>query len=293
MPIRGALAGQRACRGAGSLVGPAVSLLLSAHGQAAWPFGPLVLVAPSPAAASAVVTACGQRDAADVFWGDGRTLGREIAAATHADRADRLAGLFAARRLAVIDDLDALGGPERQLAFVQLFDAATARGCRFCVSLRAHPAHAGLEPQLASRLCAGLVLFAAGPATPSRRMAGGREPSLGRIIRVVAARRELAVSDLTGPSRRHTVAAARALAMHLARGLTSKSLDEIGAAFGGRDHTTVMHALKVVSERILHDAGLAADIEHCRARLAGPIVDLARGRRRPVASPSARLSPGA
>jgi chromosomal replication initiation ATPase DnaA len=228
-----------------------------------------------------------------VFLGSGRSLGREIAAAAQADRADRLEGLFADRRLAVIDDLEGLGGPDRQQAFVQLFDAATVRGCRFCVSLRGHPARAGFEPQLASRLCAGLVLFTAGPTTPSRRAAGGREPSLGRIIRVVATRRELAVSDLVGPSRRHTVAAARALAMHLARDLTSKSLDEIGAAFGGRDHTTVMHALKVVSGRLLHDSGLASDIDRCRARLAGPIVDLARGRRRRVDSTSARLPPGA
>jgi len=294
MPIRGAPGGLRARCGPGSLVGPAVSLLLSAHGQAAdWPFGPLVLVARSPATATALVTDGGQRDVADVFRGDGRGLGREIVAATRSDRSDRLERLFAARRLVVIDDLDGLGSAERQRAFVQLFDAATARGARFCVSLRVHPEQAGFEPQLASRLCAGLVLFAAPPPAPPRRAAGGREPSLGRIIRVVAARRELAVSDLVGPSRRHGVAAARALAMHLARGLTSKSLDEIGAAFGGRDHTTVMHALKVVAERLLNDPGLAADIERCHARLAGAIGEPGHRRRRPVDSASERPPPEA
>ena len=292
MPVRGATAGRRGARGPESLVGPAISLLLSASAE--WRFGPLVLVAPGPAVTARLVFAADRPAAATVFVGTGREVGRAIASATNADRGDRLDGLFANRSLIVIDELDGIGGPERQRIFVQLFDAAVARGCRFCVSLRAHPARLGFEPQLASRLCGGLVLLAAAPAAPQPRGVPDRqEPSLARIVRVVAARREITVRELSGPSRRHSVAAARGLAMHLARSLTSKSLGQIGAAFGGRDHTTVMHALKVVSGRLLHDSGLASDIDRCRARLAGPIVDLARGRRRRVDSTSARLPPGA
>lgn len=294
MPVRSATVGRWGARGTESLVDPAISLLLSASGPAAeWRFGPLVLVAPGPAAASRLVVDGTRAPAETVFVGDGRAVGRAIAAAANADRSDRLDGLFAHRRLVVIDDLERLGGPERQRVFVQLFDAAVTRGCHFCVSLRAHPARVGLEPQLASRLCGGLVLFTAAPVAAARGVPGGREPSLDRIMRVVAARRETTVSELVGPSRRHAVAAARALAMHLARSLTSKSLGQIGAAFGGRDHTTVMHALKVVAAGLRHDAGLADDVERCRARLFRPRDTPTAHGRGHVGSASARLPRGA
>lgn len=292
MPIRGALAGQRACRGAGSLVGPAVSLLLSAHGQAAWPFGPLVLVAPGPAAASTAVAAGGQPEAADVFLGSGRARprhrggnpGRQVRSARPAVR------------------IPATGRDRRPRGPGWHRPAAGLRaapGCRhgeglpvLCLARRA--SRAG-RSRATARLAAvrGPRAVRRRAGGPAHRAAGGREPSVARIIRVVAARRELAVGDLTGPSRRHTFAAARGLAMHLVRGMTSKSLAEIGAAFGGRDHTTVIHALKVFAERLLHDAGLAADVERCRARLAGPSGDERRGRRRPVDSPLPRRLRGA
>jgi hypothetical protein len=81
--------------------------------------------------------------------------------------------------------------------------------------------------------------------------------------------------------------------MHLARSLTSKSLGQIGAAFGGRDHTTVMHALKVVADRLGHDAGLADDVAWCHARLVrSSAMPAGRGRRR-VDSMSVRLPRGA
>lgn len=292
MPVRGATAGRRGARGPESLVGPAISRLLSASAE--WRFGPLVLVAPGPAVTARLVFAADRPAAATVFVGTGREVGRAIASATNADRGDRLDGLFANRSLIVIDELDGIGGPERQRIFVQLFDAAVARGCRFCVSLRAHPARLGFEPQLASRLCGGLVLLAAAPAAPQPRGVPDRqEPSLARIVRVVAARREITVRELSGPSRRHSVAAARGLAMHLARSLTSKSLGQIGAAFGGRDHTTVMHALKVVADRLGHDAGLADDVAWCHARLVrSSAMPAGRGRRR-VDSMSVRLPRGA
>lgn len=52
----------------------------------------------------------------------------------------------------------------------------------------------------------------------------------------------LTVDDLCGASRTHALATARQIAMYLCRELTDLSLPKIGAEFGGRDHTTVMHA---------------------------------------------------
>jgi chromosomal replication initiator protein len=63
------------------------------------------------------------------------------------------------------------------------------------------------------------------------------------IITTVAQYYDLPVSDLTGSSRRQPLARQRQIAMYICREHTGLSLPKIGAAFGGRDHTTVMHAV--------------------------------------------------
>lgn len=55
--------------------------------------------------------------------------------------------------------------------------------------------------------------------------------------------------------------------MYLAKQLTQSSLPEIGRKFGGRDHTTVMHAVKKVEELAGQDAGFSDDIELLRRML--------------------------
>ena len=67
---------------------------------------------------------------------------------------------------------------------------------------------------------------------------------LPQIAAVVAKPFYLKKSDLRSPSRRRTVVRARGVAMFLSRRLTSNSLEEIGAYYGGRDHTTVLHACR-------------------------------------------------
>ena len=57
--------------------------------------------------------------------------------------------------------------------------------------------------------------------------------------------------------------------MYLAKQLTSRSLPEIGRKFGGRDHTTVMHAVKKVDELRDHDTVFAEDVELLRRMLEG------------------------
>ncbi len=52
--------------------------------------------------------------------------------------------------------------------------------------------------------------------------------------------------------------------MYLAKQLTSRSLPEIGRKFGGRDHTTVMHAVKKVEQLSKSDAEFAEDVELLR-----------------------------
>ncbi len=76
-----------------------------------------------------------------------------------------------------------------------------------------------------------------------------KEISLEEIINFVAAHYHLTPGDLRGRRRTRDIAFARQVAMYLARELTELSLPKIGDEFGGRDHTTVLHALKKI-ERI-------------------------------------------
>jgi chromosomal replication initiator protein len=72
--------------------------------------------------------------------------------------------------------------------------------------------------------------------------------TIENIQKTVADYFKLRVSDLLSPRRTRSLARPRQVAMALARELTSRSLPEIGEAFGGRDHTTVLHACKRITE---------------------------------------------
>lgn len=245
----------------------AVHRLLSAAGQPRgsdrWPGGPLVIVAPGGNGASACVAAAAGVDACG-FW-NGPTLGRAIAAADAGDRLARLATLLTAARLVVVDAVDRLGGAARERAFADLVDESAAAGTALCVSLENHPAMAPLEPRLATRLAGGLVVRVPGTTTAAH----GATPTLGRVVRQVARHWEISPDDLLGPSRRRAVATARAAGMYLARRLTGQSLGRIGTAFGGRDHTTVLHGVRVTDARRDADPAFAGELEQLAAALAG------------------------
>ncbi|AQP50735.1 chromosomal replication initiator protein DnaA [Tessaracoccus flavescens] len=66
----------------------------------------------------------------------------------------------------------------------------------------------------------------------------------------------ITMDDLTGSSRVQTIAQARQVAMYLCRELTDLSLPKIGGKFGGRDHSTVLHAVRKISEKIGEDRAL-------------------------------------
>ena len=78
--------------------------------------------------------------------------------------------------------------------------------------------------------------------------------SIDKIQRSVAEQFGIKVADMFSKRRPANIARARQVAMYFAKELTQKSFPEIGEAFGGRDHTTVMHAVKRVSELRQHDA---------------------------------------
>ncbi|MEO7933746.1 MAG: chromosomal replication initiator protein DnaA [Chthoniobacterales bacterium] len=77
--------------------------------------------------------------------------------------------------------------------------------------------------------------------------------TIDQIQRRVAEHYDVRIADMTSKRRPANIAYPRQVAMYLARQLTKSSLNEIGEAFGGRDHGTVLHACKVVNEKIAND----------------------------------------
>jgi chromosomal replication initiator protein len=99
--------------------------------------------------------------------------------------------------------------------------------------------------------------------------ANDRRVSIEEIQRRVAEHFNIKLADMQSPRRARTVARPRQIAMYLAKQLTTRSLPEIGRKFGGRDHTTVMHAVKKVEELCAGDSGFAEDVDLLRRMLEG------------------------
>ncbi|AEJ23645.1 chromosomal replication initiation protein [Weissella koreensis KACC 15510] len=76
---------------------------------------------------------------------------------------------------------------------------------------------------------------------------------------------DLNISDLTGKSRVKEIVIPRQIAMYLSREITQESLPAIGRAFGGKDHTTVMHSTNKIEENMLDDAKLEQQVQKIRA----------------------------
>lgn len=87
------------------------------------------------------------------------------------------------------------------------------------------------------------------------------------IVAIVADHHGLAPAVLTSPSRKAPHVGPRQIAMWLARHHTSASLPEIGRRFGGRDHTTVLHAWRKIEDLRTTDSILARRLEALGARI--------------------------
>jgi chromosomal replication initiator protein len=94
-----------------------------------------------------------------------------------------------------------------------------------------------------------------------------RNITVDAIIEETANHFDLAVRDLTGRRRMARIAHARQVGMWLSRRLTLCSLKEIGLAFGGRDHGTVLHAVRTVDRKAAEDPALRRQNEYLQRRL--------------------------
>jgi chromosomal replication initiator protein len=91
--------------------------------------------------------------------------------------------------------------------------------------------------------------------------------TIAEIQTAVASYFEISVPELVSASRAARLAWPRQIAIHLSRELTDASLQALGHAFGGRNHATVLHACKRVSDRLAHDPHAAADVAELTRRL--------------------------
>jgi chromosomal replication initiator protein len=103
--------------------------------------------------------------------------------------------------------------------------------------------------------------------------AGSGSLSIGRIQAAVASYYDITVDELVSASRAARIAWPRQVAIHLSRELTGESLQSIGAAFGGRNHTTAVHAIKRVSARLRDTPEAGAEVQELTRALAGKQAD--------------------
>ena len=93
------------------------------------------------------------------------------------------------------------------------------------------------------------------------RYAAGQRLTVDRIQRVVAKACQISMDDMVSKRRARSIARPRQVAMYLCKRLTTRSLPDIGRRFGGRDHTTVMHAVKRITELRQSDPALHAQVQ--------------------------------
>ncbi|GAB4164813.1 MAG: chromosomal replication initiator protein DnaA [Geothermobacteraceae bacterium] len=94
-----------------------------------------------------------------------------------------------------------------------------------------------------------------------------REISVEEIQKTVAAHFGIKVSDLKSSKRLKALVLPRQVAMYLSRQLTSCSYPDIGDKFGGKDHSTIIHAIRKIEAKMAEDVQLAATIDTIRSGL--------------------------
>ncbi|MFM1830861.1 MAG: Chromosomal replication initiator protein DnaA [Planctomycetota bacterium] len=98
---------------------------------------------------------------------------------------------------------------------------------------------------------------------------GNAQPNIQAILEAVVRYYDVKLSDLLGKRRHKSVALPRQVCMWLARRHTRYSLEEIGGYLGGRDHTTVLHAIRTIDSKQGQDDRLRADVDRLEQALRG------------------------
>ena len=94
-----------------------------------------------------------------------------------------------------------------------------------------------------------------------------RSLTIEAIQKLVADHYNIKISDLKSPRRLRVLTVPRQIAMYLARQMTESSLNTIGEAFGGRDHGTVLHACRLVRDRMQVDPSVRQKVSFLERQL--------------------------
>jgi chromosomal replication initiator protein len=103
--------------------------------------------------------------------------------------------------------------------------------------------------------------------TLGQRSVGARKISIEEIQRKAAEFYKLELRDFQSPARARRIARPRQVAMYLAREITERSLPEIGKRFGGRDHTTVLHAWRRITALCAEDPLFKQEVDFLKTVL--------------------------
>jgi len=135
-------------------------------------------------------------------------------------------------------------------------------GCIIKLLLYASLKHKEVSVDLAREALADRIR-----STDEQAMSGRQMPSIGRVQEVVARRWGVTPEGLRSKARIKTLTVPRQIAMFLARDLLQMQLVEIGQAFGGRDHSTVIHSVDKVARLMSRDRGFREKVELARMEL--------------------------
>lgn len=135
-------------------------------------------------------------------------------------------------------------------------------GCIIKLLLYASLKHREVSIELAREALADKIRPGEDSAATARAM-----PSIDRIQDVVARRWGVTSEQLRSKARIKTLVVPRQIAMYLARDILQMQLIEIGQAFGGRDHSTVIHSVDKVQKQMSRDRGFRERIESARSEL--------------------------
>jgi hypothetical protein len=99
------------------------------------------------------------------------------------------------------------------------------------------------------------------------------KPTVREVQVVVGAYYRISTMDIRSARRTQNIVRPRQIAMYLARKLTSKTMPEIGRYFGGRDHTTVLHAVRKMEALLETNPILAGEVAELTRRLSGEVTN--------------------
>jgi len=158
--------------------------------------------------------------------------------------------------------------PDDVLRFIAEYVRSSVReleGCIIKLLLYASLKHREISIELAREALSDKIKQSDTPMEPGQAM-----PSIARVQEVVARRWGVTPEGLRSKARTKSLTVPRQVAMYLARDLLGMQLVEIGQAFGGRDHSTVIHSLGKVEREMAGDQQFRERVTMARRELAAP-----------------------